>query len=198
MKTKLMAVLTIVLAVAALWVITSQSASSSATTCNGAAYMGCSVGAKAAPTAPKNPTVAPPVTGCVYPDVSNYQRALTYADWSAASSHICAVVAKAGQSGYGEDPSFAHFVATFRELKIPWSAYYFVTSCYSGPEFVSILNSVGFKNDRDALVPVLDMEVPSAHNCAVPLAAAVHKAFGVWPVIYTAPGTWPGGCARGL
>jgi hypothetical protein len=162
----------------------------------GRSYMGCASGATAAVknTVPLGRfTVTRPVKGCVFPDVSSYQGT---PNWALAQADICAAVDKAGE--YVEDPTFASNVAAERALKIPWAAYWFVRSCDDGARFVSVLNSVGYDHDSDALRPVLDMEVPAARGCAVPMADAIHKAFGVYPVIYTAPGTWPGGSSGGL
>jgi hypothetical protein len=164
----------------------------------GRSFMGCASGAVPHPNHAlqnlKPSGVTKPVAGCLFPDVSSYQG---HPDWAAASSSICAAVAKAGESNF-EDPDFAYNVASLRALHIPWAGYWFVRGCSEGPSFVSVLNSVGFRGDRDALRPVEDMEVPSAFGCAVPIARAIHAAFGVWPIIYTAPGTWPGGASGGL
>jgi GH25 family lysozyme M1 (1,4-beta-N-acetylmuramidase) len=164
-----------------------------------AAVMGCASGAQAIPTPPPpntRPKVTAPVRGCIYPDVSYAQGYISYARWAEASKYICAAVVKAGE--YVMDSQFEHNVAVLRALHIPWGAYLFVRNCTSGANLVAWLNAVHYKGDRDALVPDLDMEVPSAYNCAVPLANAVHRAFGVWPDIYSAPGTWPGGSTGGL
>lgn len=165
----------------------------------GHSYMGCSIGAAKHPAHDlqnlRRATVTAPVPGCVFPDVSSFQG---HPGWSAASGSICAAVAKAGEGGVGEDPDFAWNVGQLRALHIPWSAYWFVRGCDEGPSFVDVLNSIRFRGDRDALRPVLDMEVPSAAGCAVPMANAIHRAFGLWPIIYTAPGTWPGGSSGAL
>jgi hypothetical protein len=164
----------------------------------GAAFMGCASGVQSAPQLDRAPTTngaTPGVSGCVFPDVSSYQG---HPDWAAAAPYICAAVAKAGEGGVGEDPDFQWNVGRLRALHIPWAAYFFVRQCSDGPQFVRELRSVGFRGDRDALRPVLDLEVPSAAGCATPIAMTVHTAFGVWPVIYTAAGTWPGGSPDGL
>jgi hypothetical protein len=164
----------------------------------GAAVMGCSIGAQDHPTFTPSPShvgVTPPVAGCLFPDVSSYQG---HPDWSATAGSICAAVTKAGEATNIVDPDFAYNVAALRALHIPWAAYWFVRQCTDGPAFAHELAAIGFKDDRDALRPVMDMEVPSAAGCAVPIADSIHKAFGVWPIIYTAPGTWPGGSSGGL
>lgn len=163
----------------------------------GASVMGCSIGAQDKPTIAPGITlgVTTPTAGCLFPDVSSYQG---HPDWAAASTSICAAVTKAGEATSIVDPDFAWNVTELRALKIPWGAYWFVRQCSDGPAFVRELEAVGFDQDRDALRPVLDMEVPSARGCAVPIADQIHKAFGVWPIIYTAPGTWPGGSSGGL
>ena len=163
----------------------------------GASFMGCASGASpiSASALPKGGlSVTAPVPGCKFPDVSSYQG---HPNWPAAAPVICAAVAKAGEAGF-EDPDFAYNVTSLRALHVPWSAYWFVRGCSEGGAFVSVLDSVRFRGDRDALRPVLDMEVPAAAGCAVPMADAIHAAFGVWPIIYTAPGTWPGGSSGGL
>lgn len=163
----------------------------------GASVMGCSLGAQDVPVPAITRTfgVTRPVTGCLFPDVSSYQG---HPDWAAAAGSICAAVAKVGESTSIIDPDFAWNVTRLRALHIPWGGYWFVRDCTDGALFVHELAAVGFKGDRDALRPVLDMEVASARGCAVPIADAVHHAFGVWPIIYTAPGTWPGGSSGGL
>lgn len=166
----------------------------------GAAFMGCATGAArhpahAAQFRTATDSVVAPTPGCIFPDVSQWQGHL---DWQAAAAHICGAAAKSGEGDHGQDPDFAWNVSQFRALHIPWAAYFFVRECSDGPQFVAELNGVQFHGDRDALRPVLDMEVRSAFNCAVPMADAIHSAFGVWPIIYTAPGTWPGGNSGGL
>lgn len=158
----------------------------------GQSFMGCASGAAPHPAHAlgnlKRAGVTAPTPGCKFPDVSSYQG---HPDWAAAAGSICAAVAKAGE--YSEDPDFAYNVGQLRALHVPWSGYWFVRACDQGPAFASVLNSVGFKGDRDALRPVLDMEVPSARDCAVPISRVIHADFGIWPIVYTAPGTWPGG-----
>lgn len=167
----------------------------------GHAFLGCNSGAARHPahTALKHAVlraqVARAQSGCIFPDVSQWQGHL---DWTAAAPFICAAAAKAGEGGSGQDPDFEWNVSQFRALHIPWSAYFFVRGCSDGPQFVAELTAIHFKGDPLALRPVLDMEVRSAFNCAVPMARVIHAAFGVWPIIYTAPGTWPGGASGGL
>jgi hypothetical protein len=163
----------------------------------GASYMGCATGvAPRATTAPLGRVgVTAPVPGCKVVDVSGYQG---HPNWKGAAAYVCAAVAKSGEGGHGEDPDFAWNIDTLRSLHIPWASYFFVRGCGDGSQYVSELDSVHFKGDRDALRPVLDMEVPAARGCAVLMADAIHSAFGIWPIIYTAPGTWPGGASGGL
>jgi hypothetical protein len=162
----------------------------------GQSFMGCASGAQAqpAPPAPGHVGVTAPVPGCKFPDVSDWQG---HPNWKAAAPYICAGVAKAGE-GFANDPDYGYNVTQLRANHIPWSAYWFVRGCNEGPSFVYALGLIGFRGDRDALRPVLDMEVPAARGCAVPMADAIHKAFGVWPIIYAGPGTWPGGSSGGL
>jgi hypothetical protein len=161
----------------------------------GRSFMGCATGAlpTTATPAPGQVGVVAPVPGCKVVDVSSYQG---HPNWAGAARYICAAVAKAGE--LTEDPDFAWNVAELRSLHIPWGAYWFIRGCGAGDSYAAVLNSVHFRGDHDALRPVLDMEVPAARGCAPEVAGAIHDAFGVWPIIYTALGTWPGGSSDGL
>lgn len=146
--------------------------------------MGCSL--HGAPVNPKLTALAP--SGAKFPDVSSFQG---HPNWAEAKPFISMAVAKAGE--FQEDPDFTWNVSQFKKLGIKWSAYWFVrnTGCaHEGAQIVSALRSVG---GPTSLPPVLDVEVPEARNYAVCLADTIHNAFGRWPIIYTAPGTWPGG-----
>lgn len=181
---------------------TSKTALTAALSANcpvGQSYMGCSIGAARHPGHALHGAIdvrgVAPANGCTIPDVSSWQG---HEDWAAAAPYICAAVAKAGEGGVREDPDFAWNVAQLRSLHIHWGAYFFVRGCSDGAQFVAELNSVGFKGDPDALRPDLDTEVPSAKDCIVPAADAIHAAFGIWPNDYSAPGTYPGGPCGGL
>lgn len=155
----------------------------------GHSHMGCALdGAKLAP---KLSAKLP--SGPRFPDVSSYQG---HPNWAEAKPFISMAVAKAGE--YQEDPDFVWNVEQFKQLGIKWSAYWFVrnTGCtHESAQIVSVLRSVG---GPTSLPPVLDMEVPEARDYATCLADAIHTAFNRWPIIYTAPGTWPGGANDNL
>lgn len=154
----------------------------------GISHMGCALdGAKVGPKLPRLPS------GPRFPDVSSFQG---HPNWAEAKPFISMAVVKAGE--YKEDPDFAWNIAQLKRLGIKWSAYWFVrnTGCaHEGAEIVSVLRSVG---GPTSLPPVLDMEVPEAKPYTTCLADAIHSAFGRWPIIYTAPGTWPGGANDNL
>jgi hypothetical protein len=151
----------------------------------GGSAMGCSVtGKRPTPFAFFGPPAGPK-----FPDVSSYQG---HPDWAAAKRWgIVGAAVKAGE--YTQDPDFAWNVSQLRALHIPWVPYWFVRSC-DPTTLVSVIRSAGLTSGP----VILDMEVPSAAGCAPTLNAAVINAFHRAAVIYTAPGTWPGGSNAGL
>lgn len=152
--------------------------------------MGCALSGAAETFKPKVSAIP---SGPKFPDVSSFQG---HPNWAAAKSSISMAVVKAGE--YKEDPDFAWNVGQLKTLGIPWAPYWFVrnTGCaHEGAEIVSVVKSVG---GLTSLPVVLDEEVPEALGYTVCLADAVHAAFGRWPIIYTAPGTWPGGANGNL
>lgn len=131
------------------------------------------------------------VSGPYFPDVSAWQGAV---NWNLAKSHITGAVVKASEDGFGVDSQFTRNVQQLKALGIRWAAYDFVRNC-SAALYINTLRSVGGPTSGP---PVLDVEVPSAKGCAVTLAQQVHGAFNKWPVIYTSPGSWPGGASGNL
>lgn len=150
----------------------------------GQSFMGCAT--------PHTLGIGPKLTvpaGHLFPDVSSYQG---HPNWAAAKPHIAGAIAKAFE--YHEDPDFAYNVAALKAQRLPWGAYDFVRFC-DASGFIAVLRSVG---GPTSLPPVIDMEVPAARGCAPALDRQVFAAFHRHAVIYTAPGTWPGGSNAGL
>lgn len=126
------------------------------------------------------------------PDVSSFQG---HPNWAAAkAAGIAGAIVKAGE--FVEDPDFAFNWNALRSLGLWHAPYDFVRFCNAAP-FIAWLNSVGYAQDPTAGPPVLDMEVASAAGCAPTMTAQLEAAFHRTPVIYTAPGTWPGGSHAG-
>lgn len=150
----------------------------------GQSFMGCATPHKFGVT--PNATVP---AGRRFPDVSSYQG---HPNWAVARPYISGGVAKAWE--YGQDPDFTYNVAALKHLGLPWAAYDFVRYC-DASGYIAVLRSVG---GPTSLPPVIDMEVPSAGGCAPTLDRQIFAAFHRHPVIYTAPGTWPGGSNAGL
>ena len=167
----------------------------------GASYMGCASGvsAKSSATAPVGAVVKTPASaplGCKIADTSQWQG---HPNWAAAKPYLCGGIAKAGE--YVEDPDFVYSYTTLRALGMWHTSYWFVrnTGCVAEAQhYIAVLRSVGYTHDALAGPPVLDMEVREAAGYAFCLASQLHAALGVWPEIYTAPGTWPGGSNAGL
>ena len=124
-------------------------------------------------------------SGPHFPDVSDWQG---HPDWAAAKGSISGAVVKAYE--YAPDPDFSYNAAALSRLGVRWGAYLFVRGCGYGPAFA---NTVAPWAARLSVL-VLDMEVPAAKGCAPTLYRTVHAALPRVPVvIYSGPGTWPGG-----
>lgn len=155
----------------------------------GEAQMGCAtVKPTLAPRAVK-PGARPP--GPIFPDVSEFQG---HPDWAAARSSIVGFVAKAGE--YRQDHDYSFNAGEARRLHITFGAYWFVRNYGCAVEAARIA-SVIRANPTPAFL-VLDMEVPEAAGYASCLSRTVFAQLHLRVVIYTAPGTWPGGSMAGL
>lgn len=145
------------------------------------------------------PSTPIPTSGVIpggpkFPDVSSFQG---HPNWVAtkAAGYAGAAI-KAGE--FVEDPDFAFNATTLRSLHMFWAPYWFVrnTGCtHEGNQIVSVINSVGGLTSGPV---ILDMEVPEAFGYAGCLDSIIFRAFHRHAVIYTAPGTWPGGSHFGL
>ena len=114
-------------------------------------------------------------------------------DWHAVkASGIFAVVVKAGE-GLHEDPTYATHLAGARAAGLQVMAYWFVRPVGCTSEIAAINHVVA-----SGIRVVLDEEVPGISGYASCLSAPVASHTGIVPVIYTSPGTWPGGSHNGL
>ena len=141
---------------------------------------------------PKTVGAGKPVSigGRLVPDVSSYQG---HPNWGTAKRYISGAIVKAGEGAGYTDPTFAYNWGTLRRLGVWHTAYYFVrnTSCQvQVSRFVAIVRSSG---GFDSGPPVLDVEVPLSPGLVPCLVAGIETATHRRAIIYTAPGTWPGG-----
>lgn len=154
--------------------------------------MGCSIAPP--PAGFKLPALSVPV-GCKIPDQYEGNTGINY---FAAKPHICGAIVKAGESSTHVDSAYTSRLATLRQLHIWHAPYWFVRggSCTAeGAKLIAVLRANG---GLDSGPVILDMEVPSAVGMAPCLTSQIEAAFHRVPVIYTAPGTWPGGSSGGL
>lgn len=135
---------------------------------------------------PASPFAAP--VGKRFPDVSSFQG---HPNWALAKPFIDGAAVKASE--FRVDPDFVWNVHQLNALHIPWVAYDFVRSC-SASVFIAALKSVG----GPVGPPIIDMEVPAAKGCAPALERQIFAAFHRLAIIYSAPGSWPGGADGGL
>jgi hypothetical protein len=164
----------------------------------GKSCMGCAAGGsgvyRPAPPAGVTPRALTSVPVPKWPDVSSYQG---HPNWPAIAPHIAGAGVKAGE--YQTDPDFSYNVAALHKLRLPIVAYWFVrpTGCaHEGAQIVAVIRSVGGMAVIRRIV--FDIEIPGIQGYAACLDQIVHAALGVHGVIYTAPGTWPGGSSAGL
>lgn len=158
----------------------------------GRGSMGCSIARP--PKKVKLPSVTVPA-GCKIPDQYEGNTGINY---FAAKPHICGAIIKAGESSTHVDSAYSSRLATLRQLHIWHAPYWFVRggSCTAeGAKLIAVLRANG---GLDSGPVILDMEVPSAAGMAPCLTSQIMAAFHRAPVIYTAPGTWPGGSSGGL
>lgn len=120
-------------------------------------------------------------------------------NWGAAHSRgLYAAIVKAFEVNYRQDGQFANSWHQLAALHLWHAAYLFVRAgnCTAiADTYVNIVKSAGGW-DQFAGPPILDVEVPGANgNNLVPcLISRIQHDTGISTVIvYTAPGTWPGG-----
>lgn len=132
------------------------------------------------------------VSGCIIPDVSEFQGR---PNWAQAKPHICGAIARVADMGTGRvDSSFAYDWQQLRRLHIWHAAYAFVRPGACGFEGRQAYLWVKQQGGLDSGPLIADAEVPLGFTCATDFTSAVEAASG-WRVcvIYTAQGTWPGG-----
>lgn len=157
----------------------------------GRSFMGCA--------APKPSSgglkVGRPPAGCKFPDVSSYQGHPNWASvrsWQLAAHCTPGAVFKLGE--YVIDPDAGYNAGSLHRLGMAAVGYWFVrrTGCaHEAGQIAAVARQLGLH------VVVLDMEVPEAAGYAPCLSAPLKHA-GLAVVIYTGPGTWPGGSSAGL
>jgi hypothetical protein len=112
------------------------------------------------------------------------------------AQHVTGCIFKAYETNYGQDSHFVRSWNAFKALGKWHSAYLFLRAgdCFAQAQaFVNIVNSVGGFNQPNTGPPVVDSEVPSAAQDTACVVARLEHLTHRQVVIYTAPGTWPGG-----
>ena len=157
----------------------------------GRSFMGCAITSQ--PGITRAVGLTPP--GCKFPDVSLYQG---HPNWGAVKAWQLAAhctpggAFKIGEAGFGEDPDAAYNAGQLHALHMAAIGYWFVhAGCSQSVQLIALARALGLH------VVTLDMEVANAYGMAPCLAAALHHA-GFVVLIYTGPGTWPGGGNAGL
>jgi hypothetical protein len=157
----------------------------------GNSFMGCAAPHQVGTA--RNVGIAP--VGCKFPDVSVYQG---HPDWAAVKAWQLAADCPAGAvfklGEYVQDVDASYNAGQLHALGMAAIGYWFVrnTGCaQESAEMVAVARALGIH------VVALDMEVPEAAGYAPCLSAALHAA-GMIALIYTGPGTWPGGSSAGL
>jgi hypothetical protein len=140
-----------------------------------------------------------PFPGCAIPDVSDYQG---YVNWARAKPYICGGITKMGEGrGFAGGSMYYRNWSQLRQLGLWHAAYWFVrgsVGCSTqGALIVGRLKAVGYATDPLAGPLQLDEEVPDS-NLSACLDAAIWAAFHRHAMVYTGPGTWPGGGHAGL
>lgn len=116
--------------------------------------------------------------------------------YTALAHSVTGCVFKAYETNYRQDSAFVRSWNAFKYLGKWHSAYIFLRAgnCeHEAQVLVSIVNSVGGFNQPNTGPPVVDSEVPSAGQDTACVVARLRQLTGRTPLIYTAPGTWPGG-----
>lgn len=139
-------------------------------------------------------TPEPTIHGVLGVDVSVYQGR---PDWALAKrSGLRFAADKAGEGLTILDPTFVSDWDAQVALGIPHAAYWFLrpVSCTGQADvFAGRVRLVGGLGP-DALPPVADAEVPLPAGCVAVFVVRLEHDLGISLVIvYTAPGTWPGG-----
>lgn len=140
-----------------------------------------------------------PQTGCRIPDVSDYQG---FVDWAAAKSVICGGITKMGEGGgFAGGTQFFRNWSQLRQLGLWHTAYWFVRSSAScatqATLIIGRLHAVSYETDPLAGPMQLDEEVPGS-NLTACLDHAIFVVFHRHAMVYTGPGTWPGGDHAGV
>lgn len=134
-------------------------------------------------------------THALVPDVSSFQGHPGWAQvksWQVAHGWTPTGIFKLGE--FVTDPDAGFNAATLHDLGMIAIGYWFVRNTGCAHESAEIITNA--KTFSVHLV-VLDMEVPEAAGYAPCLAGPLERA-GFKVVIYSAPGTWPGGSSDGL
>lgn len=157
----------------------------------GRSFMGCAAPHQVGTA--RNVGIAP--AGCKFPDVSVFQGHPNWAavrSWQLAAHCPVGAVFKLGEYVVDQDASYN--ATTLHALGMVAIGYWFVrnTGCaHESAQIGAIAGALGIH------VVALDMEVPEAAGYAPCLSSALHAA-GITALIYTGPGTWPGGSNAGL
>lgn len=139
------------------------------------------------------PVTAQP-QGALFPDVSSYQGAVNWPAvraWQRAHGWRPAAIFKMGE--YVLDPYASRNASQLRALGFWRAGYWFLrnTGCsHELAQIVAAAHAFGLK------VVVLDSEVPEARGYVACLSGAL-RSHGLIVVVYTGPGTWPGGSNAG-
>lgn len=160
----------------------------------GQSFMGCAAPLQVGTTRALGAAPA----GCKFPDVSSYQGHPNWAAvkaWQLAAHCPAGGVFKLGE--YVQDPDASYNAGQLHALGMAAVGYWFVRNTGCAHEAAQI------RAIADALqitVVALDMEVPEASGYAPCLTADIRGGFGphIDILIYTGPGTWPGGSSAGL
>jgi len=119
-------------------------------------------------------------------DVSYFQGTI---NWAAARPHISGAIVRVADGNFN-DPAFARNWRELKRLHIWHAAYFFLRPGNCAAEADRAVSLIG-KLDSGPLIA--DAEVPLNYGCAAAFVREAKRRTGLSEVIYTAPGTWPGG-----
>ncbi len=122
-------------------------------------------------------------------DVSYFQGAI---NWVAARPHISGAIVRVADGNFN-DPAFARNWHELRRLHVWHGAYYFLRPGNCTAEADRAVGLVKAQGGFDSGPLIEDAEVPLNAGCAEAFVQRVESDTGLPGVIYTAPGTWPGG-----